>query len=175
MRAPQPSGTNRPSPSHSAFTQIAASLRSRSTGRHAAARVARSRPGTLTSAYAPARERPARVRPWRRGSPDPVPNSAVKPALAESTAAPGCGRIGRRTRAWRFLFLPPDGASLSGHSPEGHSPEPGSPECMMRAVPVLMRLERHSGEPGSGECLDAVFDSWSDVGICDKIGYKLAG
>ena len=47
-------------------------------------------------------ERPARVRPWRRGSPDPVPNSEVKPALAESTAASGCGRLGRRTRAWRF-------------------------------------------------------------------------
>ena len=58
-------------------------------GRHAAARV-------------PHDERPARARPWRRGSPDPVPNSAVKPAVAESTAAPGCGRIGSLARAGRF-------------------------------------------------------------------------
>ena len=58
-------------------------------GRHAAARV-------------PQDERPARARPWRRGSPDPVPNSAVKPAVAESTAAPGCGRIGSLARAGRF-------------------------------------------------------------------------
>ena len=82
-------------------------LRSLSVGRHAAARVARAaQPRHLDERIdAPARERPARVRPWRRGSPDPVPNSEVKPALAESTAAPGCGRIGRRTRAGRFLFL----------------------------------------------------------------------
>ena len=59
-------------------------------GRHAAARV-------------PQEERPARARPWRRGSPDPVPNSAVKPAVAESTAAPGCGRIGSLARAGRFF------------------------------------------------------------------------
>ena len=58
-------------------------------GRHAAARV-------------PQDQRPARARPWRRGSPDPVPNSAVKPAVAESTAAPGCGRIGSLARAGRF-------------------------------------------------------------------------
>ena len=58
-------------------------------GRHAAARV-------------PHDQRPARARPWRRGSPDPVPNSAVKPAVAESTAAPGCGRIGSLARAGRF-------------------------------------------------------------------------
>ena len=67
-------------------------------GRHAAARV-------------PHDQRPARARPWRRGSPDPVPNSAVKPAVAESTAAPGCGRIGSLARAGRFLapWGPPSG------------------------------------------------------------------
>lgn len=48
------------------------------------------------------RERPARARPRRRGSPGPIPNPAVKPAIAESTAAPGCGRPGRRARAGRF-------------------------------------------------------------------------
>ena len=47
-------------------------------------------------------ERPARARPRRRGSPDPIPNSEVKPAIAESTAAPGCGRVGRRARGGRF-------------------------------------------------------------------------
>ena len=66
-------------------------------GRHAAARV-------------PQEERPARARPWRRGSPDPVPNSAVKPAVAESTAAPGCGRIGSLARAGRFPA--PQGAAF---------------------------------------------------------------
>ena len=51
------------------------------------------------------RERPARARPRRRGSPGPIPNPAVKPAIAESTAAPGCGRPGRRARAGRFCIL----------------------------------------------------------------------
>ena len=71
-------------------------------GRHAAARV-------------PHDQRPARARPWRRGSPDPVPNSAVKPAVAESTAAPGCGRIGSLARAGRFLapWGPPSGGPSS--------------------------------------------------------------
>jgi hypothetical protein len=46
--------------------------------------------------------RPARARPWRRGSPDPVPNSEVKPAVAESTAPRGCGRVGCRARAGRM-------------------------------------------------------------------------
>ena len=36
-------------------------------------------------------ERPPRARPQRRGSPGPIPNPAVKPAFAESTAARGCG------------------------------------------------------------------------------------
>ena len=47
-------------------------------------------------------ERPPRARPQRRGSPGPIPNPAVKPAFAESTAAPGCGRAGRRARGGRF-------------------------------------------------------------------------
>ena len=36
-------------------------------------------------------ERPPRARPWRRGSPGPVPNPEAKPAIAESTAAPAAG------------------------------------------------------------------------------------
>ena len=39
--------------------------------------------------------------------PDPIPNSAVKPHLAESTAAPGRGRTGRSARRGRFSALRP--------------------------------------------------------------------
>ena len=35
-------------------------------------------------------------------TPGPIPNPEVKPAIAESTAASGCGRIGRRARGGRF-------------------------------------------------------------------------
>lgn len=70
--------------------------------RHAAARVAPARgPGRLEYIRA-AGERPPRARPQRRGSPGPIPNPAVKPAFAESTAARGCGRAGRRARGGRF-------------------------------------------------------------------------
>ena len=51
-------------------------------------------------------ERPPRARPQRRGSPGPIPNPAVKPAFAESTAARGCGRAGRRARGGRFSIAP---------------------------------------------------------------------
>ena len=51
-------------------------------------------------------ERPPRARPQRRGSPGPIPNPAVKPAFAESTAARGCGRAGRRARGGRFFMAP---------------------------------------------------------------------
>ena len=50
--------------------------------RFAAVRVARRRPRG---------ESPARARPRRRGSPDPIPNSEVKPAIAQSTAASAVG------------------------------------------------------------------------------------
>ena len=50
-------------------------------------------------------ERPPRARPWRRGSPGPIPNPEVKPAIAESTAASGCGRVGRRARGGRFSLF----------------------------------------------------------------------
>ena len=58
-------------------------------------------PGRLEYRRA-AGERPPRARPQRRGSPGPIPNPAVKPAFAESTAAKGCGRAGRRARGGRF-------------------------------------------------------------------------
>ena len=63
------------------------------------------------------REHPPRARPWRRGSPDPIPNSEVKPAIAESTAAPGCGRIGRRARGGCFLCLQAPGPCRPGGLP----------------------------------------------------------
>ena len=101
MRAPQPSGTNSPSSSSHAYPSGCAI---ESHERCATARVARGDPAALTGPYRPARERPARARPWRRGSPGPIPNPEVKPAIAESTAASGCGRIGRRARPGRFRF-----------------------------------------------------------------------
>ena len=62
-------------------------------------------PGRLEYRRA-AGERPPRARPQRRGSPGPIPNPAVKPAFAESTAAKGCGRAGRRARGGRFSIAP---------------------------------------------------------------------
>ena len=104
VRAPQPSGTNSPSSSSSTCTALGLCDRE-SHERCAAARVARGDPAALTGPYRPARERPARARPWRRGSPGPIPNPEVKPAIAESTAASGCGRVGRRARGGRFSLF----------------------------------------------------------------------
>ena len=104
MRAPQPSGTNSPSSSSSTCTALGLCDRE-SHERCATARVARGDPAALTGPYRPARERPARARPWRRGSPGPIPNPEVKPAIAESTAASGCGRVGRRARGGRFSLF----------------------------------------------------------------------
>ena len=64
-------------------------------------------------------ERPPRARPQRRGSPGPIPNPAVKPAFAESTAAPGCGRAGRRARGGRFSISAEEGPQ--GRLPAGLS------------------------------------------------------
>ena len=52
-------------------------------------------------------ERPARARPWRRGSPGPIPNPAVKPALAESTTevSPWEDRAPRSCRALKRWVL----------------------------------------------------------------------
>lgn len=71
-------------------------------------------PGRLEYERA-AGERPPRARPQRRGSPGPIPNPAVKPAFAESTAAQGCGRAGRRARGGRFSIC-------AGRGPQGMSP-----------------------------------------------------
>ena len=73
--------------------------------RHAAARVAPERGSWQARIQRAAGERPPRARPQRRGSPGPIPNPAVKPAFAESTAARGCGRAGRRARGGRFSYV----------------------------------------------------------------------
>ena len=59
-------------------------------------------PGPGRATYSCPRERLPRAEPQSGGSPDPIPNSAVKPRLAESTATPGRGRIGRSARGGRF-------------------------------------------------------------------------
>ena len=103
-RRAQPSGTNSPSSSHP---------RSKHRARCAifcpcppCGRQGRPGEGFLAgSNIRAAGERPPRARPQRRGSPGPIPNPAVKPAFAESTAARGCGRAGRRARGGRFSML----------------------------------------------------------------------
>ena len=93
---------------------------------HATARVARaSCPGPSDGAQLP-RERLPRAEPWSGGSPDPIPNSAVKPHLAESTAARGRGRTGRSARRGRFFCAP---AALTGR--------PNLPMLRLRQAPGL--------------------------------------
>ena len=55
---------------------------------------------------------PSRVRPRRWGSPDPIPNSVVKPTIAEGTTMQCCGRIGRRTRKGLFFYSTGSNPSL---------------------------------------------------------------
>ena len=106
MRAPQPSGTNSPSSSSSMHHSSRLYRASRSIVSSAVQppgwRGGAAPGGSYTGA---AGERPPRARPWRRGSPGPIPNPEVKPAIAESTAASGCGRIGRRARGGRFSLF----------------------------------------------------------------------
>lgn len=105
-RRAQPSGTNSPSSSHPR-------LKAPSAMRHLLSVPAMRPPGSPRRGV-PGRlhreaagERPPRARPQRRGSPGPIPNPAVKPAFAESTAARGCGRAGRRARGGRFSTCAP--------------------------------------------------------------------
>ena len=138
-RRAQPSGTNSPSSSHPRLKHRArCAIFCRA--RHAAARVAPDRgPGRLHREAAG--ERPPRARPQRRGSPGPIPNPAVKPAFAESTAARGCGRAGRRARGGRFSICAERG-------PRGESPcgplrvlgEVAAPRAALRAPPAPFRV-----------------------------------
>ena len=106
VRAPQPSGTNSPSSSSSMHHSSRLYRASRSIVSSAVQppgwRGGAAPGGSYTGA---AGERPPRARPWRRGSPGPIPNPEVKPAIAESTAASGCGRVGRRARGGRFSLF----------------------------------------------------------------------
>ena len=87
-------------------------------------------PGRLEYERA-AGERPPRARPQRRGSPGPIPNPAVKPAFAESTAAQGCGRAGRRARGGRFAICARGGVA----APEARTARREGPagDCPLRA------------------------------------------
>ena len=86
------------------------------------------------------REHPPRARPWRRGSPDPIPNSEVKPAIAESTAESVRGRIGRRARGGCFLSAGPRTSRWSGGLPRvGVARGRGLVLCLVR---VSSRVSR---------------------------------
>ena len=105
MRAPQPSGTNSPSSSSNAHHLPSLYIEASRSFVSSAVQPPGWRGARRRAAHTRAAgERPPRARPWRRGSPGPIPNPEVKPAIAESTAAPGCGRVGRRARGGRFSF-----------------------------------------------------------------------
>lgn len=97
-------------------------------------------------------ERPPRARPQRRGSPGPIPNPAVKPAFAESTAAPGCGRAGRRARGGRFSICAVRApgaarAACAARGPRGEAPLAGLPVfCRGRGVENV-GMRRYGGVP----------------------------
>ena len=131
------------------MTSTERDARSSVRARHAAARVAPARgPGRLHREAAG--ERPPRARPQRRGSPGPIPNPAVKPAFAESTAARGCGRAGRRARGGRFSICAVRApgaacAACAGRGPRGRSPAglsafPGPGRGSPRSTPWVADL-----------------------------------
>ena len=106
-------------------------------------------------------ERPPRARPQRRGSPGPIPNPAVKPAFAESTAARGCGRAGRRARGGRFSICAERG-------PRGDRPlrafcafggnEPNGPRRSLRVLYFQLR-----------GCLDSRIGVATYVTLCKEL------
>ena len=115
----------------------------------------------------PRGERPPRARPQRRGSPGPIPNPAVKPAFAESTAARGCGRAGRRARGGRFSScargiarrtrregpqgrFPLRASSRLGGTPEGAFPRPGG---STDGGACVTSADRGAGGPPGGASL----------------------
>ena len=146
-RRAQPSGTNSPSSSHprwkapSAMRDLLSVPAMRPPGSP--------RQGDLAgSIQRAAGERPPRARPQRRGSPGPIPNPAVKPAFAESTAAPGCGRAGRRARGGRFSYAHArPGRRVRRMRREG----PAGGCCPLRAFPRFGgRLKAPFRVPGLG-------------------------
>ena len=88
-------------------------------------------------------ERPPRARPQRRGSPGPIPNPAVKPAFAESTAARGCGRAGRRARGGRFSTC-----TCAPHAPHApHAPRRPAGGSPLRAFSAFRGGRGFAGGP----------------------------
>ena len=150
-RRAQPSATNRPSSSLTHAAARRAHARS-PMERHAAARVARGRRPCRAHRLR-LRERLPRARPWRGGSPDPVPNSEVKPLIAESTAAQGCGRVGCRARRGRFLCArgpdmtapPPDPRIPPPQRPQGRFPFRPGPRHAGAAVPAHLAAAAPAG------------------------------
>ena len=68
------------------------------------------------------------------GTPDPIPNSEVKPLLAESTAEEVRGRIGRSAHGRRFFY-------------DRRGPRPGAVSC-----PGLRPLSFAQGVPSLCSC-----------------------
>ena len=93
------------------------------------------------------REHPPRAEPQRGGSPDPIPNSAVKPLFAESTAAPGRGRIGRSARGGCFFSI---------HSPRRPARGGGAVLCRGGARAPAGGFSALGGAP-PGEALPALY------------------
>ena len=125
-RAPQPSGTNRPSsfsphlppgPRGLAARRVPTDALSPS-NRCAAPRALRSRPGQ------PGGRRPPVGGHSMRGTPGPVPNPEAKPHRAESTAGSARGRPGRRRPVDGTGPFGPEGAA--GVSPAAPFFVPGS-------------------------------------------------
>lgn len=113
-------------------------------------------------------ERPPRARPWSGGSPGTIPNPAVKPRIAESTAGEARGRIGRRARGGRFFFHaqgPPSGGPFfyvlgPSSAPARLPPSPGS------APSIWNRFERRVGATAAA-VLSASIKGWgSTSGSC---------
>lgn len=134
-------------------------------------------PGRLEYIRA-AGERPPRARPQRRGSPGPIPNPAVKPAFAESTAALGCGRAGRRARGGRFSICAvraPGAARAAcaekargGIAPLRASPRYGEVAASRAAQSALRRIRPPPGIVGragtaGGSSLAGLSASWDIV------------
>ena len=146
-RAPQPSGTNRPSsfsphlppgPRGLAARRVPTDALSPS-NRCAAPRALRSRPGQ------PGGRRPPVGGHSMRGTPGPVPNPEAKPHRAESTAGSARGRPGRRRPVDGTGPFGPEGAA--GVSPAAPFFVPGSraPAPARGAAPPAAQPRRPSG------------------------------
>lgn len=122
-------------------------------------------------------ERPPRARPQRRGSPGPIPNPAVKPAFAESTAARGCGRAGRRARGGRFSMLARfrargdvrRRAACAGRGPQGVRPLRASPRFADIAVLHRSRAKHAPQIPEGVVPLAGLPWFWEGCGIASGV------